>query len=236
MGKGSPVIAYCRVSTAEQAEAGNGLAAQETAIRAECDRRGWILVDVVHDEGASAKTLNRPVLHETLARIVAGEAGGLVVAKLDRVSRSVVDFGRLLEWFDSADATLVALDLGMDTGTSSGRLVANVMASVAEWEREVISERTRDALAARKAQGLAVSRPAVGGELAARIANMRKDGATYQAIADALNAEKVPTLRGGTMWRVSSVQTAAGLRRRPARAPHGDLPAVPKRRGARAGR
>lgn len=76
-----------------------------------------------------------------------------MVAKLDPASRSVVDFGRLLEWLDAADATLVALDLGMDTSTSSGRLVANVMVSVAEWERSVIGERTRDALAARFSAG-----------------------------------------------------------------------------------
>ena len=152
-----------------------------------------------------------------------------MVAKLDRVPRSVVDFGRLLEWFDHADAALVALDLGMDTSTSSGRLVANVMASVAEWERSVIAERTRDALAARKAQGLPISQPAVSGPLATRIAQLREDGATYQAIGDQLNAEQVPTVRGGLTWRVSSVQAAAGYRRRPARGERSDLPALPRR-------
>jgi len=91
---------------------------------------------------------------------VAGEVTGLVVAKLDRISRSVVDFGNLLAFFEDAEATLVALDLGVDTSTPGGRLVANVLASVAEWERSAIAERTRDALAVRKANGLTVSRPA----------------------------------------------------------------------------
>jgi DNA invertase Pin-like site-specific DNA recombinase len=192
------------------------------------------LLEVARDEGHSGKSLDRPALHGALQRIAAGEAGGLVVAKLDRASRSVVDFGRLLEWFDAADATLVALDLGMDTSTSSGRLVANVMASVAEWERSVIGERTRDALAARKAQGLPISRPSVDGPLAKRIHALRAGGATYQAIADTLNTENVPTLRGAAAWRVSSVQAATGYKRRPSTAPRADLPALPKRRRARA--
>jgi len=230
-----PVIAlgYARCSTQEQADAGNGLAAQEKAIRAECQRRGWTLLDVARDEGHSGKSLDRPALHGALQQIAAGEAGGLVVAKLDRASRSVVDFGRLLEWFDAADATLVALDLGMDTSTSSGRLVANVMASVAEWERSVIGERTRDALAARKAQGLPISRPAVTGPLAETIRELRDRGLTDQAIADTLNAEQVPTLRGAAQWRVSSVQSAAGYKRRTAAAPRADLPTLPKRRRTR---
>ncbi len=226
-------LGYARCSTQEQADAGNGLAAQEKAIRAECQRRGWTLLDFARDEGHSGKSLDRPALHGALERIAAGEAGGLVVAKLDRASRSVVDFGRLLEWFDAADATLVALDLGMDTSTSSGRLVANVMASVAEWERSVIGERTRDALAARKAQGLPISRPAVTGPLAETIRELRDSGITYQAIANALNAEKIPTLRGGKEWRVSSVQSAAGYKRRTTTTPRADLPTLPKRRRTR---
>ena len=231
MNSGAQVIGYVRVSTVEQADAGNGLAAQEAAIRGECDRRGWTLLRIARDEGASAKNLNRPVLTAALESVVAGDAAGLVVAKLDRISRSVVDFGNLLAFFEEAEATLVALDLGVDTSTPAGRLVANVLASVAAWEREAIGERTRDALAVRKANGLPVSRPAVVGELAARIASMRAEGAPYQAIADTLNAEGVPTLRGGAQWRVSSVQAAAGYKRPRARASRSvDLPAVPRRR------
>ena len=226
-------LGYARCSTQEQADAGNGLAAQEKAIRAECERRGWRLLDVARDEGHSGKNLDRPALHTALQQIAAGKAGGLIVAKLDRASRSVVDFGQLLEWFDSANATLVALDLGMDTSTSSGRLVANVMASVAEWERSVIGERTRDALAARKAQGLPISRPSVTGPLANTIHALRQDGLTYQAIANTLNAEQVPTLRGAKQWRVSSVQSAAGYQRRATTTPRADLPALPKRRRTR---
>lgn len=130
------VIGYTRVSTAEQARNGYGLDAQEAAIRDEAERRGWPLLRVIRDEGVSGESLDRPGIREALERIAAGEAGGLVAAKLDRLSRSLVDFGTLLDWFTDAGATLVALDLGLDTSTPGGRLVANVFASVAEWERD----------------------------------------------------------------------------------------------------
>jgi DNA invertase Pin-like site-specific DNA recombinase len=232
MNAGTAVLGYARVSTAEQAGNGYGLDAQEAAIRDECARRGWTLLEVVRDEGASAKSLDRPGLRSALERIAAGEAGGLLASKLDRLSRSVVDFGVLLEWFGEADATLVALDLGLDTSTPGGRLVANVFASVAEWEREVIGARTRDGLAAARAQGKAISRPAVADnpKLRRRIETMRARGMTLQAIADRLNREGVPTPRGGAKWRHSSVQAAAGYKRRKPRRQPVELPAVKRRR------
>jgi DNA invertase Pin-like site-specific DNA recombinase len=200
------------------------LAAQEKAIRAECQRRGWTLLDVARDEGHSGKSLDRPALHQALQRIAAGEAGGLVVAKLDRASRSVVDFGRLLEWFDAADATLVALDLGMDTSTSSGRLVANVMASVAEWERSVIGERTRDALAARKAQGLPISRPAVTGPLAETIRELRAAARPTRRSPTRSTPNRSPPCaaprNGASPPSRAPPATNAARRPRPARSPH----------------
>lgn len=102
MNAGTVVLGYARVSTAEQAGDGYGLDAQEAAIREECERRGWALLEVVREEGASAKSLDRPALRHALERIAAGEASGLIAAKLDRLSRSVVDFGVLLEWFEEA--------------------------------------------------------------------------------------------------------------------------------------
>ena len=128
----------------------------------------------------------------------------------------MADFAALLEWFTEAEATLVALDLGIDTSTPGGRLVANVFASVAEWEREVIGARTREGLLAARASGKSISRPALVDDpkLHKRIKRMRSRGMTLQAIADRLNKEGIPTLRGGTEWRPSSVQAAAGGRRR----------------------
>lgn len=224
-------VGYVRVSTSEQAISGLGLAAQEATIRAECARRGWHLVDVMRDEGASGKNLDRPGLRSTMEMIADRQATVLVAAKLDRISRSVLDFAALLEWFGAADASLVALDVGVDTSTPGGRLVANVFASVAEWERDTISARTRDALQAARAQGRTIGRPSVidRHNLAERIRRLRKDGLTLQGIADRLNDEKVPTARGAPLWRVSSVQSAAGYQRPRARRAHHELPTLRRR-------
>jgi DNA invertase Pin-like site-specific DNA recombinase len=210
------LIAYVRVSTEEQAASGLGLEAQEARIREECERRGWRIVHVARDDGVSARTLERPGLLDALERIARRGADGLIAAKLDRLSRSVLDFCHLVLWFEEGDATLVAMDLGVDTSTPNGKFLANVMASFAELERELISGRTKDALAALRARGEPIGRPAVTDqpELAARIREMREtEGLTLQQIADRLNTEGVPTLRGGKQWRKSSVQTAAGYRR-----------------------
>jgi DNA invertase Pin-like site-specific DNA recombinase len=227
------VLGYARVSTVEQAQTGYSLDAQATAICGECERRGWALLETIVDEGESGGSLDRPGLERALEAIAHGDASGLVVAKLDRLSRSVVDFARLVEWFErEADATLVALDLGVDTSSPGGRLVANVFASVAQWERETIGVRTRIGLAAARANGMPISRPAVADdpELHARIAELRGAGMTLQAIADLLNNEGVPTLRGAIQWRPSSIQAATGYRRRNPRAGSGVLPAASRRR------
>ncbi len=113
--------------------------------------------------------------------------------------------------------------------------MANVFACVAEWEREMIAARTKDGLSALRAKGMAVSRPAVADlpELSKRISTMRESGMTFQAVADKLNDEGVPTLRGGTTWRVSSVQAACGYRRPRPRRKASDLPTIKRRRTAR---
>jgi DNA invertase Pin-like site-specific DNA recombinase len=155
------VLGYARCSTFEQAEPGLGIAAQEATIRSECERRGWVLVDVVTDEGESGKSLDRPGLQESLARITDHEVDGLVAAKLDRISRSVRDFADLLEWFSATGASLVAVDVGVDTSTPGGKLVCGVFSAVSEWERDVIANRTRDGLAVLRAEGRPISRAAV---------------------------------------------------------------------------
>lgn len=226
------ILGYGRVSTEEQALSGLGLEAQDAEMRRQCELREWKLVDVIHDEGYTGKNLERPGLWKALARIAARQADGLIVAKLDRISRSSVDFGLLLEWFEDADATLVALDLGVDTSTASGRLVAGVIMQVAQWERDANAERTRAALAALRARGRPVGRPSVADrpELAERIRAMRDRPMTLQAIADTLNAEGVPTTRGAELWRPSSVQSAAGYRRRRPRRQPTSLPEISRKR------
>jgi DNA invertase Pin-like site-specific DNA recombinase len=228
------MVGYLRVSTEEQAQLGYGLDAQEIELERAAEFHRWQLVELVRDEGASGKDLDRPGLKHALQLIADGHADGIAIAKLDRLSRSVVDFGALLEWLEEAGATLAALDLNVDTGTPAGRMVAHVLMAVAEWERRTIAARTKAGLAAKRAKGESTGRPAVADEpgLVERIREMRASGMSLQAIADRLNAEDVPTMRGAERWRASSVQTAAGWRRRPPRRRHPALPPLQRRRRA----
>src|SRR5207244_1141151 len=118
----------------------------------------------------------------------AGRADGIVVAKLDRLSRSLQDFVGLIALAKKQKWHVVALDLGIDTSTSTGRLVANIMASVAEWEREAIGTRTREGMAAKKAQGVQMGKPSrTTLAVRARILHERSAGASLSKIADRLN-------------------------------------------------
>lgn len=200
------VVGYLRVSTSEQAGSGAGLDAQRAAIVAEAARRGWQLVEVFVDAGLSGKTLRRPGLDAALAAVTGGTADVLVVAKLDRLSRSVVDFGVLLDRAQRQGWGVVALDLGVDTTTPAGELVANVMAAVAQWERRVIGQRTKDGLAAKRGAGVRLGRPSVlPGHVVDRVVAERATGRSLQAIADRLHADGVPTARGVGRWQQQSI-------------------------------
>lgn len=208
------VIGYARVSTDEQAASGAGMAAQRAAIAAEAERRGWTVVELVEDGGWSAKDLRRPGIARTLELLAAGEADTLVVAKLDRLSRSMLDFAGLMETARRQGWAVVALDVNVDTTTPSGEMVAGVTAVVAQYERRLIGQRTRDGLAAKRAQGVRLGRPStLPRAVAARIAAERAEGRTLGAIADALNAEGVPTGQNGKQWYPSSVRAVLAATR-----------------------
>ncbi len=212
-------IGYIRVSTQEQASEGYSLAAQEAKIRQYADLYGLDLVDVVTDAGVSAKSLDRPGLAEALRRLEVGEAGALVILKLDRLTRSVADWNALIDRYFGKAVALMSVSDQIDTRTAGGRLVLNVLVSVAQWEREAIGERTAAALAEKKRQGEAVGRPAYGFEIrdgriaevkdeaavVARVTTLRAEGLTLQAIADTLNAEGIATKRGGS-WAPQTVK------------------------------
>jgi DNA invertase Pin-like site-specific DNA recombinase len=207
---GARVAAYIRVSTTEQVDSGAGLSAQRTAIATEIERRGWRLVELFEDAGASGKSLaGREGLSGALEAVANGSADILLVSKLDRLSRSLVDFATLMERSQRERWALVALDLGVDSSTPAGEFMASVMASAAQWERRIIGQRTRDALAAKKAAGVRLGRSShIDRDVLAHIVNMRESGVTLQRIADALNGAAVPTTRGGSLWRVSSIRAA----------------------------
>jgi hypothetical protein len=169
------------------------------AIESACEARGLALYKLVGDvRSYSGPDLERPALVHALAMLEAGEASCLVVTHLDRLSVSPANLGQVVAWLEELGARLVVIDIDLDTDTEQGRLAARALVRVGalEGERVAVGPRLVDATALRR-----------------RIADMRERGMTLQAIADTLNAEGVPTLRGGSEWRPSSVQAAAGYKR-----------------------
>jgi DNA invertase Pin-like site-specific DNA recombinase len=190
--------------------------AQLEAIDTYCEGRGWELVEVVRDVETGGRDLERQGLLYALDKIGRGEASCIIVSELGRLSGSAADLGGVLDRLARSEGRLVALDLGLDTASPEGRVAAQALASVSSWEHE----RTRRGLTAAAAGSAATVEPQVVHDVPAlkeRIATMRTAGMTLQAIADVLNSEGVPTLRGGVKWRPSSVQSAAGYRRPPKR-------------------
>ena len=203
------VIGYARVSTEEQAVSGAGLAAQRAAIVAEAERRGWHLLDIIEDAGFSGGSLDRPGIAAALDALRRRQADTLVVAKLDRLSRSMLDFAGLMDRASREHWALVALDLGVDTTSPAGEAMANVMATFAQFERRLISQRTREALAQKRLSGVRLGRPrTLTDQVLRRIVADRAAGRTLQAIADALDKDRVATAQGGQRWYASTVRKA----------------------------
>lgn len=199
-------LGYVRVSTLDQAEHGASLAAQRAALTEEAARRGWDL-EIVADEGMSGKNLNRPGMLAALDRLDAGLADMLLATRLDRISRSVADFAGLLDRSTRRGWDLVLLDPALDTTTPAGRFTANVLASAAQYERELIASRTREGMAQRKAEGATFGRPRLmPDDVVARILTERAAGLSLARIAAGLNADLVPTAHGGAAWHASTVK------------------------------
>jgi DNA invertase Pin-like site-specific DNA recombinase len=204
------------------------------AVQDLCARRGWSLLKVVPDvRAAGGRLADRPGLSYALRQIAEGAASRLVVVRLRDLTGAVSDLGPLLTWLRTVGASLVALDLDLDTATPEGAVAARTLVEVSDWEQRRIAERTRNGLTAARAPAASRTRRAVRDDpqLAARIAAMRADGKSLYAIADALNAEGVPTLRGGRQWRPSSVQAAVGYKRPGARQRGRAVPTVGGRSG-----
>lgn len=200
-------IGYTRVSTDEQGQSGLGLEAQVQTIRTEAERKGWSL-DHIYSDVASGKSLRRrPDFGDALRELESGRAEVLIVAKLDRLSRSVSDFAAILAQTQVEGWALNICDLGVDTTTPSGKMVAQIMMVLAEWEREMIGDRTKAALRAAKARGTKLGRPVnVDDETVRLIKILRTDGRSYRKIASLLNGQGTPTAQGGREWYASTVR------------------------------
>lgn len=200
------VVGYVRVSTSEQADSGLGLSAQRASIEQACAARGWEIVDIYEDAGVSGKSMKRPQLAKALSAVEGGGAGALVVAKLDRLSRSLSDFTKLMEQSWRKKWALVALDLGVDTTTPAGEMIANSVANFSQFERRLIGQRTKEALAIKRSQGVRLGRPPVlPRETRELIRSLRRDGLSIRKIAARLNESAVPTAHGGR-WHASTIQ------------------------------
>jgi DNA invertase Pin-like site-specific DNA recombinase len=213
-------IGYARVSTDKQAERGVSLEAQTAKVQAMAAVQDAELVDMIVDAGESAKSLNRPGMARLLSLVDAGAVDTVIIAKLDRLTRSVKDLAELLARFQKHGVSLVSVAESLDTGSAAGRLVLNIMVSVSQWEREAIGERTRTAMSYKKSQGERVGAVPFGYRLASdgvhleaeqpeqeiisHIRALSHDGNTTRRIAEQLNQEGY-RLRRGAKWTFGRV-------------------------------
>jgi peptidoglycan hydrolase-like protein with peptidoglycan-binding domain/DNA invertase Pin-like site-specific DNA recombinase len=208
------VLGYVSVERNGDTEAG-AIREQAQSIDTLCRRRGWHLLELVRDVEAAGGSLERPGLTYAVERVAKGEASCIVVSELSRLTDSAADLSRVLESIARAGGRLVVIDVELDTATDAGRIAANSLLRVGSWERRHVPESTRRGPAATRTRRAAPGVQAVEDipALKQRILDMRSEGMTLQAIADQLNDEGVPTIRGGQLWRPSSVQAALGYRR-----------------------
>jgi site-specific DNA recombinase len=213
-------IGYARVSTDRQADKGVSLEAQKARIEAMAVVQERTLLEVIVDGGESAKNLNRPGLQRLLALVQSGKVHSVIVAKLDRLTRSVKDLCSLLELFEKRNVALISVAESLDTSTAAGRLVITIMGAVSQWEREAIGERTRDALRHKRNNGERIGNIKFGYRLAAdkkhlepdpteqaalkAIHKLRTKRISFRRIAATLNRQGHRTRRNSE-WRLESV-------------------------------
>ena len=216
-------IGYARVSTDKQADHGVSLEAQEAKIRAMATVQGAEIIELIVDGGESAKDLKRPGMERLLTLVDDRKVDTVIIAKLDRLTRSVKDLAELLERFQRRGVSLVSVAESLDTGSAAGRLVINIMTAVSQWEREAIGERTRDAMHHKRANGERVGTVRFGYRLAmdgfhleadpaeqgilVRIRELKAAGYTTRLIANEMNRQGFTTRRG-TAWRFQYVAEA----------------------------
>jgi site-specific DNA recombinase len=200
------IIGYVRVSTEGQAQDGISLEVQRQKVEEYCDLHDLPLAEVICDDGYSAKNLNRPGMQRLLVMVAAGEIDAVVCYKWDRISRRTRDVLDLVERFEQASVALHSIQESLDTKSAIGRFVLRTLASLAEMERDLISERTKDAMAHLKTAGKLYSRPTFSDQHT--ILWMRQGhqaGRSYAELATELNHRGVETARGG-IWHASTVQ------------------------------
>jgi site-specific DNA recombinase len=212
-------VAYIRVSTAEQAREGWSLGVQRKRVRAYCAARGWRLTKVYADEGISS-AVHRPAFEAMVEDVLADGVEVIVAMKLDRLGRSAAGLLSLYERLERKGVRIVTIEDGIDTSTANGRLMRTILAALAEWERDVIRDRTRNGVRAAMDAGRRVGQPPFGyavreGRLVKhpdeqrtlqRIRARHGDGASLATIARGLNDAGISPRRG--RWHATTVARA----------------------------
>jgi site-specific DNA recombinase len=208
---------YVRIS--KQSEKGISLDSQAEKIRAmACVHDAD--VEIITDDGETGKHANRPGLQRILEMVRRGQVELVIIAKLDRLTRSVKDLAEFLDLFQRRNVALVSVAESLDTGSAAGRLVLNIMASVSQWEREAIAERTTTALRHKRAHRQVFNHSPYGyvrsGDILTevpeeqatieRMKQWRASGWTLRRIADELNSSATPTKRGTGKWHAQTVK------------------------------
>ncbi len=228
------IIGYVRVSTNEQAQTGVSLEAQKEKIRAYSRLNGWKCVEVIRDDGYSAKDLKRPGLKRVLDELPLKRRRfeGIIVAKLDRLTRSLRDLDHISELAEKNKVSLISIQEAIDTSTATGKLFRILVTAFSQWEREVMGERTREVLAYKRRNGERIGTIPYGFTVAEdgktlvpvpeemkvlkRIQKERDSGTAFWLIADGLNADLIPSKSGGTWWTATVRSVLETARRREA--------------------
>jgi len=206
-------IGYVRVSTTEQAIEGVSLAAQRAKIAAWCAANGYELVTTHQDKESGRRTDNRPGVQRALAEVTQHKGAALVVYSLSRLARSTQDALAMSKRLDKAGADLVSLSEKIDTTSAAGKMVFRMLAVLAEFERDIISERTTVAMQHKKAKGERISRePAYGWRFTA-------DNRVVRDAREQRIVSRVLVLRacGQSLRQIAATLAAAGLRPRTGR-------------------
>jgi len=209
------IVGYCRVSTDRQAVFGVSLEAQAEKIRCTATARDIELSEIIVDAGESARNLHRPGMERLLRMVDSREIKAVVIASLSRLTRSVSDLAILLERFRKHEVALISVQESLDTASASGRLVLNIMCCVSQWEREILSERTKDAMFQKKLNGERVGNIPYGYRLgddlkhiiyapeeqhiASLMSRLKSQGRSLRSIAAELNLKGHKT-RSGAAW------------------------------------
>ncbi len=199
-------IGYIRVSTDEQSI---GVEVQRSRIEAYCVSRGWQLLKIYEDVGASGKTLDRLGMNKVLKVMASRQVGAVVTLKLDRFTRSVSDLNALLKESGRSGVALVSIMETLDTSSAGGRLMLNVLAVIAEWEREVIAERTSQALTLKSARGERVGRYAKFGNTYGEGARAENEKRMLEEVRKILSSDNCDEDEGGISLRCIAQQLEA---------------------------